>query len=145
MLGVSLHAGRPAPDEVEDQDDHRNNQKQVNERTANVREQAEKPKNSNNNGYPQQHESLPCVYCRISSPATESLQIRGSGPRPTRVSRDALHTMPSSRSWKWKQETVANNPCPWLSADGTTGTPGPGGSAPSAARTIGSGRSGTYR
>jgi hypothetical protein len=55
-----LHAG-PATDEVEDQNDHGNNQKQVNEPAADVDEQAEKPKNSDNDGYPKQHESLLCL------------------------------------------------------------------------------------
>jgi hypothetical protein len=55
-----LHAG-PATDEVEDQNDHGDNQKQVNEPAADAAEQAEKPENSDNDGYPKQHECLPCL------------------------------------------------------------------------------------
>jgi hypothetical protein len=50
-----LRAG-PATDEVEDQNDHGNNQKQVNEAPAYAAQQAEKPENSDNDGYPKQHE-----------------------------------------------------------------------------------------
>jgi len=50
-----LRAG-PATDEVEDQNDHGNNQKQVNEAPADAAQQAEKPENSDNDGYPKQHE-----------------------------------------------------------------------------------------
>jgi hypothetical protein len=53
----NLGAG-PAADEVEDQDDHGYNQKQVNQPAADVTEQAEKPENCDNDGYPKQHESL---------------------------------------------------------------------------------------
>jgi hypothetical protein len=43
---------------VEDQDHHGDNQKQVNQPAADVAEQAEKPENRNNDGYPKQHDSL---------------------------------------------------------------------------------------
>ena len=46
-----LHAG-PAAEEVEDQDDHGNYQKQVNEPTADASEQAEKPENGDDDGCP---------------------------------------------------------------------------------------------
>jgi hypothetical protein len=46
---------------VDDQNDHGNYQKQVNEPAADASEQAEKPENSDNDGYPKQHESLPCL------------------------------------------------------------------------------------
>jgi hypothetical protein len=46
---------------VEDQDDHGNNQKQVNEPAADVADKAEKPENRDNDGYPKQHENLPFV------------------------------------------------------------------------------------
>jgi hypothetical protein len=55
-----LHAG-PAAEEVEDQNDNGNDQKQVNEPAADVADQAEKPENGDNDGYPKQHESLPCL------------------------------------------------------------------------------------
>jgi hypothetical protein len=50
----------PAPDEVEDEDDYCNNQKQVNKGAADVGEQAEKPENTDNDGYPKQHGSFLC-------------------------------------------------------------------------------------
>jgi hypothetical protein len=51
-----------SPEEVEDQDDHGNDQKQVNEPAADIADKAEKPENSDNDGYPKQHEGLPFVY-----------------------------------------------------------------------------------
>ena len=57
-ISFVLHAGGPAADEVEDQDDHGDYQKQVNYSATDVTEQTEKPENSDNDGYPEQHESL---------------------------------------------------------------------------------------
>ncbi|VXC30268.1 hypothetical protein ARTHRO8AJ_450039 [Arthrobacter sp. 8AJ] len=52
-----LDAG-PATDEVEDQDHHCDNQQNVDQAAANVREQSEKPENGDDDGNPKQHESL---------------------------------------------------------------------------------------
>ena len=50
---------RPAAEEMEDQHNNGDDQKQVNERAADVAEQAEKPEDGNDDGYPKQHENLP--------------------------------------------------------------------------------------
>jgi hypothetical protein len=43
---------------VEDQDDHGNNEKYVNETAADIGEQAKKPENCDDDGYPKQHENF---------------------------------------------------------------------------------------
>jgi hypothetical protein len=48
----------PATEEMEDQDDHGDNQKYVYKPAANISEQAQKPENCNDDGYPKQHENL---------------------------------------------------------------------------------------
>jgi hypothetical protein len=40
---------------VNDQDDHGNDQKDMDEAAADVAKQAEQPENGDNNGYPKQH------------------------------------------------------------------------------------------
>jgi hypothetical protein len=43
---------------MEDQDDHGDNQKYVYKPAANIGEQAQKPENCNDDGYPKQHKNL---------------------------------------------------------------------------------------
>jgi hypothetical protein len=43
---------------MEDQDNHRHNQKNVNKAAADIGEQAQKPENCDDDGYPKQHEIL---------------------------------------------------------------------------------------
>jgi hypothetical protein len=43
---------------VDDQDDHGDDQKDVNQPAADIAEQTEKPENRDNDGYPKQHKSL---------------------------------------------------------------------------------------
>jgi hypothetical protein len=47
--------------EVEDEDDHCDDQKDVDEAAANICEQAEKPENGDDNSDPKQHENL--LHC----------------------------------------------------------------------------------
>jgi hypothetical protein len=46
---------------VENQDDHGDHQKYMDEPATDVADQSEKPENGDNDGYPKQHENLPCV------------------------------------------------------------------------------------
>jgi hypothetical protein len=45
-------------DEVNDQDDHGDDQKDMDETAADVGKQAEQPENGDNDGYPKQHKYL---------------------------------------------------------------------------------------
>lgn len=55
MAGYS-DAG-PATEEMEDQNDHGDNQKYVYKPASYIGEQAQKPENCNDDGYPQQHKN----------------------------------------------------------------------------------------
>jgi hypothetical protein len=43
---------------MEDQDNHRDDQKYVNKPATDIGEQAQKPENCDDDGYPKQHETL---------------------------------------------------------------------------------------
>jgi hypothetical protein len=79
--GGKLHPGGPAADEVEDQDHHGYNQKQVNQPAADVAEQAEKPENRDNDGYPKQHDSLLCLS-RMEALISRSCRSIGGAYQP---------------------------------------------------------------
>ena len=70
-------SARPAPQEVENQDNHGDDHQQVNERAADVAEQAEKPEDGDDDGYPKQHVNLPIVCLRM-----EKLVLRPSSYLP---------------------------------------------------------------
>ncbi len=58
-----------------------NNQKQVNEPAADAAEQAEKPKNSENDGYPKQHILSPLFVCGWKCWSSRN-QSPSNGPLP---------------------------------------------------------------